>query len=235
MGDGPMILCHRHRFIFLKTNKTAGTSVEIALSRFCGPTDVITPISEEDEETRRSLGYRGAQNYLVPLSKAGLREVAKAFLGRPRRKQFYHHMTAGEVKSIVGEAVWDSYFKFCVERNPWDRMISFYYWRTSDPDRPSLLDFMDSGLPDLLKTRGHDVYHLNGQVAVDRILHFERLEEELESVRLHLGLPEPLELPRAKSTSRKDKRHYREILSPEERERIADLFAAEIRLLGYEY
>ena len=52
-----MILSHRYRYLFLKTNKTAGTSIEIALSKFCGPDDIITPISPEDEAIRRRLVF----------------------------------------------------------------------------------------------------------------------------------------------------------------------------------
>jgi len=37
-----VIASHRHRFVFVKTRKTAGTSLEIALSRHCGPDDVVT-------------------------------------------------------------------------------------------------------------------------------------------------------------------------------------------------
>ena len=47
-----MIVSHKHKFIFVKTVKTAGTSVEIALSRFCGENDIITPIHPPDEELR---------------------------------------------------------------------------------------------------------------------------------------------------------------------------------------
>ena len=32
-----MILSHEHKFIFLRTKKTAGTSIELALSELCGP------------------------------------------------------------------------------------------------------------------------------------------------------------------------------------------------------
>jgi hypothetical protein len=31
-----MIISPAHRFIFIKTRKTAGTSMEIALAKFCG-------------------------------------------------------------------------------------------------------------------------------------------------------------------------------------------------------
>ena len=51
----PVIASHQHRFIFLKTRKTAGTSVEIALSKVCGPDDIITEISPEDQAAW--LGY----------------------------------------------------------------------------------------------------------------------------------------------------------------------------------
>jgi hypothetical protein len=39
-----MILSHRYRFIFLKTGKTAGTSVEIALSEYCGAEDIRSDV-----------------------------------------------------------------------------------------------------------------------------------------------------------------------------------------------
>jgi hypothetical protein len=32
-----MILSHEHKFIFIKTNKTAGPSIEITLSKHCEP------------------------------------------------------------------------------------------------------------------------------------------------------------------------------------------------------
>ena len=60
-----MIASHRHRFVFVKTRKPAGTSLEIALSRHCGPEDVITPISAADERLRRELGGTGPQNHLT--------------------------------------------------------------------------------------------------------------------------------------------------------------------------
>lgn len=60
-----MILSHDWRFLFLKTRKTAGTSVEIALSRICGPLDVITPISPADQAQRNKDSGTLPRNYLL--------------------------------------------------------------------------------------------------------------------------------------------------------------------------
>src|SRR5258706_13533067 len=98
-----MIISHVYKFIFIKTNKTAGTSIEIALSRFCGDDDVITPISQEDEAIRRSLGYRGPQNYMAPLSDYGLRDYWRRLV-RCRKKLRYHNkMSSRDVRGHVTE------------------------------------------------------------------------------------------------------------------------------------
>ena len=51
-----MIISHKYKYIFFKTSKTAGTSIEISLSRFCGKDDVITPIDRRSREIRKEVG-----------------------------------------------------------------------------------------------------------------------------------------------------------------------------------
>lgn len=234
-----MIVSHRHRFIFLKTSKTAGTSIEIALARFCDPDDIITPVSPEDEPLRRALGHPGPQHYMADAedAPAPLRGLSLLSSGKRRKfgRKFYNHMPASEARLLLGEDIWQSYFKFCVQRNPWDRVISAYYWQYRYPPKPSMRKFLESKYVSKLQDRGYLLYTINGEPVVDRICRFENLQEELESVRRHIGLPEPLELPRAKSRYRKDRRNYQEILGEAEKARIAELFADEIRLLDYRY
>jgi hypothetical protein len=52
-----VIISHKHRFIYIKTRKTASTSLEIALSAFCGPDDILTKFSDADEVIR-AFDYR---------------------------------------------------------------------------------------------------------------------------------------------------------------------------------
>jgi hypothetical protein len=243
-----MILCHNYKFIFLKTTKTAGTSIEIALSKFCGDEDIITPINPKDEYIRRELNYRGPQNYnyRVPISHLTPHDWKQIFFkGRSPRKElllrrgasvnFYDHMSARDVKKYIDTSIWNEYYKFCVERNPYDRVISLYYWRYQNEPRPSISDFIDSGFPSIMHERGFGQYTINEQIVVNKVCLYERLKQDLEEISGRLGLPESLSLPMAKANFRKDKRHYRDIYSNGDKDKIADIFHKEIALFGYEY
>ena len=229
-----MILSHRHKFIFLKTSKTAGTSLELALARFCGADDIITPVSALDEELRNSLGAAGPQNYERKWTSYGPHDWMNA-ITRLRAQRFYNHIPAREVRRIVDRAVWDGYFKFCFERNPWDRVLSQYAWRCKAEPKPSMAEFLESKAVQDLTQRGIGVYTIGGKVAVDRVCRYENLAEELEFLQNRLELPEPLELPRAKAGHRSDRRHYREVLTEQDAKKIAQRFHREITLFGYQY
>ena len=41
-----MIISHSHKYIFIKSLKTAGTSIEAALSQHCGKDDMVTPLGD---------------------------------------------------------------------------------------------------------------------------------------------------------------------------------------------
>jgi hypothetical protein len=230
-----VIICHKYKFIFLKTNKTAGTSIEIALSKFCDSDDIITPISPDDEAMRSSLGHRGPQHHLSSPWEYNPRDLALLALKGKKKLRYYNHISAAEVSKKIGPEIWDSYYKFCFERNPWDRVVSLYFWKHSSEPRPSLSEFLAAKPPRILKQRGIDLYTINGRIAVDRVCRFESLTDDLEAVRLHLGIPEKLDLPRAKSHFRKVKGNYRDMYNDIDRERVAELFADEIKLFGYQF
>lgn len=227
------IISHQHKFIFIKTRKTAGTSVEIALSRYCGPNDVITPISGSDEAKRLELGYAGPQNHIVPFSRYGLKDWGRLLLRR-KRMSFRNHMWAYDIKRMVGPDVWNSYYKFCFERNPWDKAISGYYWASrKKTENRDLEDFMlQGGFQDY---RSYDQYTIDGECVVDDIYRFEEMDDALQHIAERVGLPGPLELPVTKSATRKDRRPYYEVLSEEAADAISRGSAPEIELLSYRF
>ena len=234
-SNASMIVSHKYRFIFLKTAKTAGTSIEIALSKFLGEQDIITPISAPDEVIRRDLGYHGPQNYRVPLRQHRPVELTRAiFLGR--RKKFYNHMPAHEVRDMIGEKTWSDYYKFCFERNPFDRVISLYFWCHKSEPRPTLAEFLDGPEIHLLTQRGIDLYtDSTANVCVNRVGRYESLSADLEEIRLAAGLPESLLLPTAKAAHRTDRRHYSELIDAHCRRKIEAIFGRELSLWDYQF
>ena len=226
-----MIINHKYKFIFLKTRKTAGTSIEIALSQFCGDGDVITRIHKESEPMRQELGFRGPQNYDVPLRFYKKIDWLQLLFSQ-KRKRFRNHSKAIYIKENVSEEIWNSYFKFCFERNPFDKAISRYYWSTSEP-RPGIYNYLSSA--GIKYLTNWDIYTINDQVAVDFVGRYENLTDDLEVVAEKIGISSTLELPRAKSGYRKSREHYSKVLDTQSRARIELICAKEIMALNYSW
>jgi hypothetical protein len=79
------------------------------------------------------------------------------------------------------------------------------------------------------------IYRLRGEVAVDRVLRYESLSDELAAVWAELDLPGSPDLPHAKGGVRPRGPSYRAYYDDGSRERVAELFAAPIADLGYEF
>ena len=230
-----MIVSHAHKFIFLKTKKTAGTAIEAALSALCGPEDVITPYRAESEEDRQGLP---PQNYRIEHPLKPKRPLWRRLLRRPERYYhqsvgFYEHMPAHLVRAYVGEEVWRSYFKFAFDRNPWDRQISWYFYKTkSKAARPSFERFMASRRRAYVDN--HEIYMEDGILAVDFLGRYESLDDDLAKALKLAGVAKRLAVPEANVTPDKGKRKdYRSYYTPATEALVADWYQPEIKLLGY--
>lgn len=224
-----MIVNHKYKFIFLKTRKTASTSIEIALSQFCNNGDIITPLDPEDTPIRQKLGFKKAQNYHFPLRFYDKFDWLRT-IRRARRQQFINHSNALFVQARIDKEIWESYFKFCFERNPFDKAISRYYWSTKEP-RPAISDYLQSARVDLLSN--WDIYTINDHIAVDFVGHYEHLADDLATVQQKLKIPEKIRLPEAKGHYRLNHEHYSTVLNTQDRARIEQICAKEIVALDY--
>lgn len=233
-----MIVSHLHKFIFLKTRKTAGTSVEIALSKACGRDDIITrfgrtPIDDQDELTRGAAGGRPSQNDTLPLRSFTMRDVGRFLLkGRPAPIAIAH-LSATRARRLVGATIWDEYYKFAIERNPWDAMVSMYYFVTRDGMRDwTFEEFLESDQARRLASNWAN-YAIGDRLAVDAVCRYENLEEDLARVTEVLGLDD-LDLPRAKGGLRMA-RDYRAMYNDVTREKVAELSSRTISAFGYTF
>lgn len=240
-----MIVSFEHAFIFLKTRKTGGTSVEIALTPWCGAEDILTPISVEDEVARMLEGAVQARNYSTDptLETAFTRAVlardgpgGTAIVGMlMRRGDFYNHVPAATVQAKLPRDFWNKAFKFTIERHPYEKVFSRAYFEMSKVGAsPTELESfvwraIDAGIID-----DTGIYTIDGAIVVDELMRQENIEEDFQRIASRLGLAKPKSLPKAKSISRPDRRPAREFLSLEQRRSIFRQCERTFGLLGYE-
>ncbi len=236
-----MIVSHRHRFIFLKTRKTAGTSLEIALSKYCGPEDILTSINY-DEAARTEHSARRAQNHEMPLSSFGAGDSLRWITRRRRPARFTEHMTGVEIRERLGAEIWNSYFKFTIVRNPFDRMVSRYHWTMKM--RPRYRETL--GVADLARfiryradfvNENWLIYTAGDELLTDDVVRYEHLAEDLGRISASIGLPhnlhDDMKAINAKGSYRPKVAPCESLIGPDEEAIIGLLCRKEIEACRY--
>lgn len=226
-----MIVSHTHKFIFIKSEKTGGTSVEAALSRYCRDADIVTSL--EDYPFNRDKN----SNWVHQSMNAG---------------EFEQHDDAITLRKKLGPDVWSAYFKFSIARNPWDKVVSDFFWqnRRNPIPTPAKRFYHHLGFPfnELGSARkafsrfveegnwqtNDRFYFIDGELCVDYVIRYERLADNLKEVCKRAGLPE-LELPQLKSGMRSRNHHYSEYYDKETRALVAERHQNDIRHFGYTF
>jgi len=229
-----MIVSHKYRFIFIKTRKTAGSSMETALAPLCGPDDIVTPLDSSSPDHVPRNYY---EDSFIGRAYARSRLFRKCIdrhsplVGR----WFYEHMPGTRVRELVGDEVWNSYYKFCFERNSWDKVVSYYHWKIHGQHKklPPFEDYVvkkSHRLP-----RCARLYFDGEQCIVDDVFDFSDFKTSFQQVCDRLSIPFDGNWPREKTGIAKSKPHYRDFYSDTTREKVASMYSREIKLMGYTF
>lgn len=250
-----MILSHKHKFIFIKGMKVAGTSAEIALSQICGPEDIITPITRFDERERVGKGGE-ARNYTSHIYPAALRRLlerrfvesvkngstANRIITRTHRYRFINHMNLATVLRLVPEA--RDYEMLCVERSPYAKVMSLANWlehhrsygKTGElPDRlTKFVEAVDRLIADGSITRVLNVDRYRAQDGCVRVKpwHGETLASDMAKFFNSRGV-EPVALVNAKRGAKSDSIDPTTALRADQIAAINAIFAEEFDLFGF--
>lgn len=233
-----MIASYLHNFIFIKTKKTAGTAIEVALAEVCGPDDIVTPLGPIDELLRGN-GQPICRNFAFDPSVE--RDLKTAILADDKRNyararkncDFYNHMTAAKIKEQVAPDFWNSAYKFTAERHPYEKAVSGAYFNYRPWKHGEFVQHLDIFVRE--GTYGSfDYYSIDGKPVVDDFIRQETLQADLKRIGAKLGFPVPDELRRMKTNSRKDTRPARDILSAVQKDIVFEHCMREFELLGFQ-
>ena len=220
-----MILSLRHNYIYIRTKKTGSTTIEELLTQNVGPEDIVI---------KRDF------NVLKPLLKPGAEPPTREKLTDAPMSPT--HVGINRVQPLIREDFWEGAFKFTSERHPYEKAVSFAYWRwyniggRDNPREPSGKEF-DAHLDRMVrqgKYPSFPLYSIDGKSVVDDFVKLENLLGDIQRIAARIGISVPKALPQTRTESRADRRPAGEILSTEQKEVIWQRCRPEFELLGYE-
>jgi hypothetical protein len=224
-----MIVSYSRNFIFIKTKKTAGSTVEAVLATACARSDIVTYPSI------KYVGMDPAKLGPEFTSEAQDDEEVESKRRGKKRGDFFNHMTAEEAYPRIDPAFWNSALKLTVERHPYEKVVSQAYFRANRKLR-NVVDF-PAHLDKIVRTGDYVGFHrwsIGGKRVVDEFIRQEQLQEDMTRIGQRLGINIPGELPRMKSRTRVDRRPANEILTDEQKQIIFERCREEFEILGYE-
>jgi len=225
-----VIVNHSHKFIFVHVPKAAGTSVSELFSKFSAYSDLEVGGTELGEALQNAF---------------------------KRRFGLTKHSTAEEIRAIVGEDTWRSYYSFAFVRDPYARAQSTFHFmkRWHGNKEMKQLSFMDEH-PDFrsfvmsdtfMKQKAHRLLWPQarwlldgaGQIMVNHVGRLESLDEDIHKILssapgLVAAGAAPAAAP-AKNKSASTDAALFELLStdPEVESRIHEAYKIDFELFGY--
>jgi len=239
-----MLVSHRKNFIFTKTVKTAGTSVESYFEQWCMPEGEWKQLHGRKEH----------------VSDAGIVGERSA---RPSDARWYNHMSTYNIRKQLEHDIWNRYFKFTVVRNPFDKLISGFFMFNHPQCGASLRgedirhfrNWLQSFGEIVLKNRSlieaadvphyvkpielslvdRDKYLIDGEECVDFFIQYESLNQGVKHVCDKLNIPfESQRIPEFKNGVRHHRIPILEYFDTQSQELVQELYAWEMSRFGYD-
>jgi hypothetical protein len=217
-----MLVSHKHKFIYIKSIKTAGTSTEIFLEPYC-VSNVLESHGREMIQTDEGIIGTRMNQHLAEIS------------------EFYNHMPPYKIKNSIGEETFNSYTKIINIRNPFDMMVSHYYFKpTFELYSNSEMSFenylLKTNVVEDLSKKYRDLMYIEDEFIVDEIVRFENLEEDIFKLLDKLELPSPKrELGEYKKNKRRPDKDWKKMYSNETKELVEKHFKFYMDLFNYSF
>jgi hypothetical protein len=203
-----MPVSHQLGCIFVHIPRTGGTSIETALG-----------VSSDARVENTSLMFG--------------RIASPALKSRALSTDFLQHLTASELRDLLGDEFKD-YFRFAFVRNPWERMVSVYFYhRKVTGQTMSFHEFLKWGEDhqrNHLVPQHEFVVDKDGNLLVDFVGRFERMSEDFSKVCAALKIER--ELPHLNAATIGD---YRSCYNDATREIVDRIYGEDIERFNYAF
>jgi hypothetical protein len=202
-----MIISYKYKFIFIKTRKTAGSSITTYLNTLLGNED-ISDGDRIDGRLSKNVNYQDHRN---------------------------GHQTAAWISKAFPHE-WNNFYKFTVERNSWGKVLSaFNFYKKNNLFKFNTIhEFLHTH--DERKSIPVDwkSYTIKNQIAVDDIIQYDNLENDFLKICKKIGISYNGELQKIK-IKHYGSDHYKYQFSSTEHKKIKSLFYKEIDFFNYKY
>lgn len=207
-----MIISNTHRYVFFAVPKTATHSVREALHQYS---------AEDDWEQQVLFGEQA-----IPIP-----EIAAIKHG---------HVSVKELQAVLPAETWNSYFRFAIVRNPFDRFVSTCAFLNRQNPRfkanPLLWMKMALGRPAfrariLVVPQSELLAASDGSLGVDYVGRYEALQPSMNAVFEKLGLP-AIDLAVRNAS---DHAHYRQYYDDHLRDLVTEFYQADLHCFNYRF
>tara|TARA_Y100000741_G_C18251019_1_gene557303 strand:- start:1287 stop:1946 length:660 start_codon:yes stop_codon:yes gene_type:complete len=218
-----VLVSHKYKFIYIKNQKVAGSSVESLFGKYCvGPKYNYTYVDDIQGRSSR-FGILGTR-----------KDDKRNW--KPKRWFDMGHIKAKKIKNKIGSDKFNSYTKFSVIRNPYDKMVSLFFYNKSRkkiPNNMTFKQFVKSGK----KCNNFKWHAINNISTCDYFIRYETLEEDIKKMCDVLKIKDIdiNNLPNHKSDTKRNNRDYREYYDEITKKIVYEGHKIEFMRFGYKF
>ena len=214
-----MIISRGRAYVFVHIPKTGGTSLATALEARAMKDDVL--IGDTPKARRR-------KSRLAALTPRG---------------RLWKHATLADVDGVLSPDDLSRMFTFTLVRNPWDRVVSYYFWlKDQQFDHPAVASAKSLPFAGFLETPAiqqslrqsparHYMLDATGAEQCSLYIRLEAFEQDAAPLVAHLGFP--VSMPHLNTSRRAE--DYRTYYDSTTRQIVADVCAEDIERFGYRF
>ncbi len=178
-----MLVLHDLKLIFVKTRKTGGTSLEMALSKFATKACILTPLTKGDDKIKSQLGLPQSQNWSPEMRKLTAHVQNEGISGR-----FYNHIPMQRVLACMPDSIRSNYKTCAVHRDALGFLISFFFWgmhqrKLNDQNLLVFEEWLEKQMKYGLKSlrENYEIAPLKGKNATQIVLNYNDLNKQIEN------------------------------------------------------